>query len=142
MKLWDWLNEITIKKSPVSQFSEEDWESWNSYMVHRFISMGKNNIEIANIAQRMHPTDKIGIYNFYCNMIPKKKVWNKYIKSSKKPKNKELVILISKYYNIPMILISSMPIVDKFSKDTIIIVNSCGDAKKDRDILKERLGKN
>ena len=29
----------------------------------------------------------------------------------------------------------------KLSKDTIIIVNSCGDAKKDRDILKKRLGK-
>ena len=27
------------------------------------------------------------------------------------------------------------------SKDTIIIINSCGDAKKDRDILKERLSK-
>ena len=29
----------------------------------------------------------------------------------------------------------------KLSKNTIIIVNSCGDAKKDRDILRERLGK-
>jgi tryptophan synthase beta chain len=29
----------------------------------------------------------------------------------------------------------------KLSKDTIIIVNSCGDAKKDRDILKSKLGK-
>jgi len=29
----------------------------------------------------------------------------------------------------------------KLSKDTIIIVNSCGDAKKDRDILKARLGR-
>ena len=29
----------------------------------------------------------------------------------------------------------------KLSKDTIIIVNSCGDALKDRDILRERLGK-
>ena len=27
------------------------------------------------------------------------------------------------------------------NKDTVIIVNSCGDAKKDRDILKKRLGK-
>ena len=27
------------------------------------------------------------------------------------------------------------------NKDTICIVNSCGDAKKDRDILKKRLGK-
>ena len=32
-------------------------------------------------------------------------------------------------------------IAPKLSKDTIIIVNSCGDAKKDRDILKQRLGK-
>jgi tryptophan synthase beta subunit len=29
----------------------------------------------------------------------------------------------------------------KLSKDTVVIVNSCGDAKKDRDILKIRLGK-
>ncbi len=29
----------------------------------------------------------------------------------------------------------------KFSKDTIVIVNSCGDAYKDREILKRRLGK-
>ena len=32
-------------------------------------------------------------------------------------------------------------IAPKLNKDTIIIVNSCGDAKKDRDILKARLGK-
>ena len=98
MKLWDWLDEITVKKTPASQFSSEDWDSWNSYMVHRFMSMGQSNIEISNIAQKMHPTDKIGIYNFYCNMIPKKKVWNKYIKSKTKPKNKELVEIIASYF--------------------------------------------
>jgi len=32
-------------------------------------------------------------------------------------------------------------IAPKLKKDTIIIVNSCGDAKKDRDILKAKLGK-
>jgi tryptophan synthase beta subunit len=32
-------------------------------------------------------------------------------------------------------------IAPKLSKDIIIIVNSCGDAQKDRDILKQRLGK-
>ena len=32
-------------------------------------------------------------------------------------------------------------IAPKLTKDNIIIVNSCGDAKKDRDILKKRLGK-
>ena len=35
----------------------------------------------------------------------------------------------------------AIKIAPKLSKETIIIVNSCGDAKKDRDILRERLSK-
>jgi len=35
----------------------------------------------------------------------------------------------------------AIKIAPKLNKDTIIIVNSCGDAKKDRDILKKRLGR-
>jgi len=33
----------------------------------------------------------------------------------------------------------AIKIAPKLSKDTIIIVNSCGDAHKDRDILRQRL---
>ena len=36
----------------------------------------------------------------------------------------------------------AIKIAPKLSQDTIIIVNSCGDAKKDRDILKHRLKRN
>jgi len=130
MKLWDWLDEITVKKSPASQFSDEDWDSWNSYMVHRFMSMGQNNIEVANIAQRMHPTDKIGIYNFYCNIIPKKKVWNKYIKSSKKVKNKELVEIIANYFECG--LSESDHYIDMMGKDEVKnILTSIGKEKKE-----------
>jgi tryptophan synthase beta subunit len=35
----------------------------------------------------------------------------------------------------------AIKIAPKLRKNTIIIVNSCGDAQKDRDILKQRLGK-
>jgi len=34
----------------------------------------------------------------------------------------------------------AIKIAPKLNKDTVIIVNSCGDAQKDRDILKQRLG--
>ena len=34
----------------------------------------------------------------------------------------------------------AIKIAPKLSSDTVIIVNSCGDAQKDRDILKKRLG--
>ena len=35
----------------------------------------------------------------------------------------------------------AIKIAPKLGSNTIIIINSCGDAKKDRDILKARLGK-
>ena len=34
----------------------------------------------------------------------------------------------------------AIKIAPKLSKDTVVCVNSCGDAQKDRDILKQRLG--
>tara|TARA_Y100001970_G_scaffold289643_1_gene420691 strand:- start:953 stop:1795 length:843 start_codon:yes stop_codon:yes gene_type:complete len=55
--------------------------------------------------------------------------------------------LVTKYENLNPSLEPShafatcISMAPKLSKDTIIIVNSCGDAKKDRDILKQRLGK-
>ena len=35
----------------------------------------------------------------------------------------------------------AIKIAPKLNKNTIIIVNSCGDANKDRDILRDKLGK-
>ena len=37
---------------------------------------------------------------------------------------------------------TAIKLAPKLSKDTIIVVNSCGDAKKDESILFKRLGKN
>ena len=34
----------------------------------------------------------------------------------------------------------AIKIAPKLSKDTVIVVNSCGDSYKDRDIIKKRLG--
>ena len=54
--------------------------------------------------------------------------------------------LVTKYENLNPSLEPShafaeaIKIAPKLSKDTVIIVNSCGDAQKDRDILKKRLG--
>ena len=55
--------------------------------------------------------------------------------------------LVTKYENLNPSLEPShafaeaIKIAPKLSKDTIIIVNSCGDAQKDRDILRKRLRK-
>ena len=54
--------------------------------------------------------------------------------------------LVTKYENLNPSLEPShafaeaIKIAPKLNKETIIVVNSCGDAKKDKDILKKRLG--
>tara|TARA_R110001592_G_scaffold65051_4_gene199836 strand:+ start:3259 stop:3675 length:417 start_codon:yes stop_codon:yes gene_type:complete len=100
MTVFNWLNEITVKKSPTSYFSQKDWDDWNSYMVHRFLSMNISYIDIVNIAQKFHPTDKKGIYNFYKEYLPKKKIWNKYIKNQNKKDIKDLSKIIADYLKI------------------------------------------
>ncbi len=98
--IFDWLQHITLYKTPASEFTDNDWENFNSYMVHRFISMNPYYVEVADYAQSMLPTMKKEIYNFYREMIPKRKVWLQYIKSKTKNINKDLVEDIAKYYEV------------------------------------------
>ena len=98
--IFDWLQHITLYKTPASEFTDNDWENFNSYMVHRFISMSPYYVEVADYAQSMLPTMKKEIYNFYREMIPKRKVWLQYIKAKNKQINKELVEKIAKYYEV------------------------------------------
>ena len=69
-------------------------------MVHRFVSMHVYYVEIADYAQSMLPTMKKQIYNFYKEMLPKKKVWLQYVKSKTETVNKDLVEDIAKYYEV------------------------------------------
>jgi hypothetical protein len=98
--IFDWLQHITLYKTPASEFTDNDWENFNSYMVHRFISMSPYYVEIADYAQSMLPNMKKEIYNFYKEMLPKKKVWLQYIKSKTETVNKDLVEDIAKYYEV------------------------------------------
>ena len=95
-----WLQHITLYKTSAEEFTDNDWEKFNSYMVHRFVSMHVYYVEIADYAQSMLPTMKKQIYNFYKEMLPKKKVWLQYVKSKTETVNKDLVEDIAKYYEV------------------------------------------
>ena len=98
--IFDWLNEITIHKTSAQEFTDKDWENFNSYMVHRFVSMNLYYTELANYAQTLMPTNKREIYNFYKEMIPRRKTFFKYIKSKTKNPSKELVEKLSFYFKV------------------------------------------
>ena len=96
--IFDWLKAINTTKPPVESFTDKDWEVWNSYMVHRFISMNPDYIEVVNYVQDFPPQEKRMIYSIYKEFIPKNNKWNKYIKSTLKKRNKQLVEHLSTYW--------------------------------------------
>ena len=98
--IFDWLNHITLYKTPSTEFTDNDWENFNSYMVHRFISMNVYYVEIADYAQSMLPNMKKEIYNFYKEMIPKNKTYLKYVKQQTKGYSKDLLEKIADYYEV------------------------------------------
>ena len=134
--IFDWLQHITLYKTPASEFTDNDWENFNSYMVHRFISMSPYYVEVADYAQSMLPTMKKEIYNFYREIIPKRKVWLQYIKSKTKTVNKDLIEDIAKYYEVGVTDATSY--FEVMTKEEIsIILNEMGkDSKEIKKLLK------
>jgi len=98
MKIFDWLNQITYDKQPWNSFTEEDKKSFEPYMIHRFLSMNPEYIEFVNLVQTFPYTDKEKIYNIYLYMIPRKKMFLKYIKSSTKKRQEKLLGYVASYY--------------------------------------------
>jgi hypothetical protein len=98
MTIFDWLKEITSNKSKWESFTEEEQSSFNPYMMHRLLSMNPEYIEFVNLVQTFPYSDKEKIYNIYLYMIPKKNMFHKYIKSSKKKKQESLLKHIANYF--------------------------------------------
>jgi len=96
--IWDWLKQINSVKADPSSFSDKDWELWNSYMIHRFMSMNPDYLELVNEAQKIMPQNKTEIYSIYREYIPKNNKWNKYVKSNIKKRNNELLDHLSNYW--------------------------------------------
>lgn len=98
LTIFDWLKEITYNKSSWDSFTEEDKESFNPYMIHRFLSMNPDYIEFVNTVQTIPYTNKEKIYRIYLYMIPRKDMWLKYIKSTKSKKQETLLKYVATYY--------------------------------------------
>ena len=136
--IFDWLQHITLYKTPAEDFSDNDWEKFNAYMIHKFISVNLYYVEIAEYAQSLMPTMKKQIYNFYREMIPKKKVWLKYVKSQTKTVNKDLIECIAKYYEVGKS--DALSYITVMTKEEIpVILGEMGyDKKEIKNLLKNK----
>jgi hypothetical protein len=114
----------------MQEFTEKDWENFNSYMVHRFMSMNLFYVELANYAQTLMPANKKEIYNFYKEMVPRRKVFLKYIKSKSKNSSTELTEKLSQYFKVGKSEVSSY--IDILGKENILsLLREMGIEKKE-----------
>jgi len=86
--LFDHIKQITNVQNPMywDTLTESDKKTWSNYMIHRFISMKSDWIEVANEIQRYWELKPKTTYQFYTNILPRGRTFLRYTKSKKKSK--------------------------------------------------------
>ena len=101
MTIVEWINQVLVHKTPWENFDESEQKTFNAFIINRWLSMDKEFIEIVNFFQKY----SIGllqskeIYKWYCDILPKGKRFNRYIKGKKQLRyDKELISVVCKHY--------------------------------------------
>lgn len=95
---FDWIKEIMTNKKPWSSFTDEEKVHFNTFMICRSLSMTQDYTELVNYVQKIPYIEKEKYYRIFCEMIPKKYIFSKYIKSSKKTINKDVLEKVAHFY--------------------------------------------
>lgn len=104
MTIFDHLANLTEKKTPWDRLSEADQKSFSPYLINRWLSMSPDLIEIVDAFQQytIGELDRKHVYQLYQDILPKKKIFMKYIKGKSVDKyNKDLVEIICEHFEIP-----------------------------------------
>ena len=101
MTIIDWINQLLVYKKHWNEFTEDEQKKFSPFIINRWLSMDKDFIEIVNVFQKyaigtLEPRE---VYKWYCDVLPKGKRFNKYVKGKRDKKyDKELVEIISKHF--------------------------------------------
>ena len=101
MTIVEWINQVLVYKTPWENFDESEQKTFSTFIVNRWLSMDKDFLEIVNFFQKysiglLEPKDT---YKWYCDVLPKGKRFNRYIKGKKQVKyDKDLISVVCKHY--------------------------------------------
>jgi len=121
MTIFDWINQMLVTKKHWDEFTEEEQKKFSPFIINRFLSMDKEFLEIVNVFQKyaigtLKPRE---VYKWYCDILPKGKRFNKYIKGkSNKKYDKEVVNMVSNHFEVSKN--ESKTYIDLLSKEEII----------------------
>lgn len=134
--VFGWVKEITTTKRDFTSFSDDELKHWNSYMVHKILTMNPDNLIVVNEIQSIPPQNIQMIYEIYRDFIPKNSRYYKYIKSKTKTYNSELLTYLCAYYGLSKReIVDYMPLLDKSEIKDILISMGVED-KEIKKILK------
>ena len=132
MTIIDWINKVLVHNKDWNDFTEDEQKSFNTFIINRWLSMDKEFIEIVNYFQKysigtLEPRE---VYRWYCDILPKGKRFNKYIKGKKDKKyDKELLDIIIKHFECSNIQArENLELINK--NDLIQILQMYGTDKK------------
>ena len=101
MTIIDWMNQLLVHKKHWNDFTEDEQKKFSPFIINRWLSMDKDFLEIVNYFQKysigtLEPRE---VYKWYCDMLPKGKRFNKYIKGKKDKKyNTELIDIMVMHF--------------------------------------------
>lgn len=103
--LFDHIKQITqfpYDPNYWDKLSDGDKKTFSSYLIHRFISMNPEWVEIANMFQQYsYDLSPELVYKLYAETLPKSRIFLRYIKGKKgETFEKELVDLLCKDFEI------------------------------------------
>jgi hypothetical protein len=101
MTIFNWINEILVSKKHWNDFTNDEQKKFSPFIINRWLSMDNEFLEIVNFFQKysigtLEPRE---VYKWYCDMLPKGKRFNKYIKGKKDKKyNTELIDILVTHF--------------------------------------------
>lgn len=103
--LFEHINQITFLKKPKywENLSESDIKTFNVFMINRFLSMEFSYIDLINTLQQftVGVLNEKEVYKLYMNLIPKQKVYLKYMKSkSNDIVSSEVIDYVAQYFEV------------------------------------------
>ena len=132
MTIIDWMNQLLVHKKHWNEFTEDEQKKFSPFIINRWLSMDKEFIEIVNYFQKYSIGTLVSreVYKWYCDVLPKGKRFNKYIKGKKSKKYDEwlLKLLCNHFQCSRLQSIEYIELIDK--QELKVILEMYGTDKK------------
>ena len=124
MTIIDWMNQLLVHKKHWNDFTKDEQKKFSPFIINRWLSMDSEFIEIVNVFQKyaigtLEPRE---VYKWYCDILPKGKRFNKYIKGKREKKyDKELVNIITNHFECSKLQVQEyLELIDKEELKSIL----------------------